>query len=100
MAASDTFTAAELTSVVWRTSSRSGSTGGSNCVEVGIAWRTSSRSGSGGGSNCVEVGTTADKARVLVRDTKDRDGGILAFSPAAWSGFMTTLRSGARDLTA
>ncbi|MDG4763250.1 DUF397 domain-containing protein [Solwaraspora sp. WMMD406] len=50
------------------------------------SWRKSTRSN--GGSNCIEV---ADNllSRVLVRDTKDRDGGTLAFSPAAWSAFVT-----------
>jgi hypothetical protein len=29
---------------------------------------------------------------VLVRDTKDRDGGELAFAAAAWQAFAGTLR--------
>lgn len=91
MAAGDLFTAAELTTVAWRTSSRSGNTGGGNCVEVGVLWRKSTRSANGGGSNCVEVGAAADQSRVLVRDSKDRDGAILAFSPAAWTAFTATL---------
>ncbi|MGA8115207.1 MAG: DUF397 domain-containing protein [Actinocatenispora sp.] len=90
MAAGDLFTAAELAAVAWRTSTRSGSAGGGNCVEVGVMWRTSTRSANGGGGNCVEVGT-ADGSRVLVRDSKDRDGAVLSFSPAAWSGFTTSL---------
>jgi hypothetical protein len=52
------------------------------------AWRTSSYTGSQG--NCVEV---ADAARtILVRDTKDRDGGALAFTAVAWTAFTATLR--------
>ncbi|WP_433351070.1 DUF397 domain-containing protein [Micromonospora sp. CA-111912] len=49
-------------------------------------WRKSTRSSSNGG-DCVEV---ADNLAgiVLVRDTKDRDGGTLAFAPAAWTGFV------------
>lgn len=43
------------------------------------AWRTSSYSGSNGG-NCVETGFAP--GAVLVRDTEDRAGAILAFSPA------------------
>ncbi|WP_326554624.1 DUF397 domain-containing protein [Micromonospora sp. NBC_01813] len=50
------------------------------------AWRTSSRSGSNGGV-CVEVADNLP-GRVLVRDTKDRDGGTLTFGPDAWSSFV------------
>jgi len=46
-------------------------------------WRKASYSGNGGG-NCVEVGH--DK-RVLVRDTQDRTGPVLAFTPDAWRRF-------------
>ncbi len=91
MATGDLFTVDELATVTWRTSSRSANGGGSNCVEVGVLWRTSSRSGSGGGSNCVEVGARTDGSRVLVRDSKDRTGPVLSFSPAAWTAFTSTL---------
>jgi len=47
-----------------------------------LAWRTSSFSGSE--ANCVEV---AARDGVLVRDTKDRAGPVLVFSPAAWRAF-------------
>ncbi|WP_326551676.1 DUF397 domain-containing protein [Micromonospora sp. NBC_01813] len=70
----------------WRKSSRSTNTGG-NCVEVAAVWRKSSRSGDTGG-DCVEVAGNVP-GRVLVRDSKDRDGGTLAFSPAAWTTFLT-----------
>ena len=49
------------------------------------AWRTSSYSNIGG--NCVEV--AAAGAIVGVRDTKDRAGAVLTFSPAAWQRFAT-----------
>ena len=52
-------------------------------------WRKSSYSGNGGG-NCVEVADEA--ARVLVRDTKDRTGPALAFSPAAWRRFARQVK--------
>lgn len=52
------------------------------------AWRKSSYSGSNGGS-CVEV---ASDGGVLVRDTTDRAGGTLAFSPEAWQAFTAALR--------
>ena len=38
-----------------------------------VTWRKSSHSG-GSGGNCVEVGTSAEVGRVLVRDTRDRQG--------------------------
>ena len=46
-------------------------------------WRTASYSDNGG--NCVEVGD--DAGRVLVRDTKDRRGLVLRFTPGAWRRF-------------
>jgi hypothetical protein len=45
-----------------------------------LSWRTSSYS-SGNGGECVEV---AVGDHVAVRDTKDRQGSLLRFSPAAW----------------
>jgi Domain of unknown function (DUF397) len=52
-------------------------------------WRTSSHSGNGGG-NCVEV--TDRRSRVLVRDTKDRLGPVLRFSPATWRRFAEQVK--------
>ena len=49
-------------------------------------WRKSTRSSNNGG-NCVEVADNVP-GRVMVRDTKDRDGGTLNFEPAAWSAFV------------
>ncbi|MCO1597708.1 DUF397 domain-containing protein [Micromonospora sp. RHAY321] len=49
-------------------------------------WHKSTRSGSNGGS-CVEVADNLAGV-VLVRDTKDQDGGILQFDPAAWRSFV------------
>ncbi|MFY1698584.1 DUF397 domain-containing protein [Solwaraspora sp. WMMA2101] len=53
-------------------------------------WRKSSRSANGGNS-CVEVADNLS-GRVLVRDTKDRDGGTLTFGPAAWSAFVESTK--------
>jgi hypothetical protein len=52
------------------------------------AWRVATYTG--GNGNCVEVGD-ADRA-ILVRDTKDRDGGALRFTAAAWQTFTGSLK--------
>ena len=54
-------------------------------------WRKSSHSDNGGGE-CVEVGVRAEADRVLVRDTKDRGGPVLRFSPAAWRRFAAQVK--------
>lgn len=68
--------------VTWRKSSYS--TNGDECVEIG--WRTSSYSSQ---ADCVEVATGRE---VLIRDTKDREGGILTASTPAWHEFLSRLR--------
>jgi hypothetical protein len=52
-------------------------------------WRKSSYS-TGGGSNCVEVATTS--TLVIVRDSKQTDGAVLAFNPRAWRRFTVVFR--------
>jgi hypothetical protein len=52
-------------------------------------WRKSSYSGANGGQ-CVEV---ASAEGVAVRDTTDREGVTLEFSPEAWQQFTCRLRS-------
>ncbi|MFG2168213.1 DUF397 domain-containing protein [Micromonospora chersina] len=61
---------------------------------TGARWRTSTRSSSNGG-NCVEVADNLPCV-VAVRDSKDRAGGTLTFSPAAWHAFVDALREPAR----
>jgi hypothetical protein len=56
---------------------------------TGASWRKSTRSSANGG-DCVEVADNLPDV-VLVRDTKDRDGGTLTFGPAAWRAFVTDL---------
>ncbi|MFV2115803.1 DUF397 domain-containing protein [Micromonospora sp. LOL_025] len=53
---------------------------------TGAQWRKSTRSGNNGGS-CVEVADNLPGV-VLVRDTKDREGGTLAFAPGNWASFV------------
>jgi Domain of unknown function (DUF397) len=58
------------------------------------AWHKSSRSS--GNGNCVEV-AVLDEA-VAVRDSKDRSGPVLIFTPAEWDAFMAGARNGEFDL--
>jgi hypothetical protein len=48
-------------------------------------WRTSSYTSNG--EACVEVAPVSD--RMLVRDTKCREAGMIAFTPSAWTSFLT-----------
>jgi len=57
---------------------------------TGAEWRKSTRSSTNGGA-CVEVADNLP-GRVLVRDSKDRDGGMLVFEPAAWRAFVAYVR--------
>jgi hypothetical protein len=54
-----------------------------------VKWRKSSRSDSNGGA-CVEVAETID--RVMVRDSKDVAGPVLAVTWAQWRVFIDSLR--------
>jgi hypothetical protein len=74
----------DSSAVVWRKASRSTANGG-NCVEV--AWRKASRSTANG--DCVEVAGLP--GRVLVRDSKDPAGPVLAVPAAAWHAFVRSL---------
>jgi hypothetical protein len=56
------------------------------------SWRKSSYSGNNGG-DCVEVGH--QDTDVTVRDTKNREGAELRFTPDAWRGFAARLKAGA-----
>ncbi|WP_326797955.1 DUF397 domain-containing protein [Streptomyces sp. NBC_01808] len=76
--------------ITWRKSSYSESNGG-NCIEVAAEWRTSSYSESNGG-DCVEVKTTP--TAIPVRDSKDPEGPQLAFTPAAWTAFLASVKAG------
>jgi hypothetical protein len=56
-------------------------------------WRKSKRSSSG---NCVEV--QPHPQVILVRDSKDPDGGILTFNRAAYADFLTGVRRSESNL--
>jgi hypothetical protein len=56
-------------------------------------WRKSTRSGNNG---CVEVAFVED--HVGVRDSKDRQGPILTFTPTEWTAFIGGVRAGEFEL--
>ena len=62
--------------------------------QIAPEWRKSSYS-SGNGGNCLEAGQAS--GAVLVCDTKNRDGGTLRFTVAAWNGLVTDVRAGKFD---
>lgn len=55
-----------------------------------LVWRKSSASG--GGGECVEVAQL--ESSVLVRDSGDRSGTVLVFTPAQWHGLVWRMKSG------
>jgi len=59
------------------------------------AWFKSTRSS--GNGNCVEVAILDDRG-VAVRDTKDRSGPVLLFTPAEWESFVAGAKNGVFDL--
>ncbi|MFF5114705.1 DUF397 domain-containing protein [Streptosporangium sp. NPDC000509] len=86
---------------VWSKSSLSGA--GQNCVEVGV-WNKSSLSGSG--PDCVEVALAETSQAepdpnadllVLVRDSKDPEGPVLAFTSTEWDAFIAGIKSDGFD---
>jgi hypothetical protein len=54
-----------------------------------LTWRKSTYSG-GNGGQCVEV---AASGRVLVRDSKNPDRGLLGFSAQTWREFAARIKS-------
>ena len=55
-----------------------------------MEWRKSSFSD--GDNNCVEVGR--GEGVTAVRDSKDRDGDVLAFDARVWANFLDGIRTG------
>jgi hypothetical protein len=66
-----------------------------------VQWRKSSYSNNGG--SCVQIGVSDDTSVVahkansetlyLVRDSKNPDGRVLAFTPAEWGAFLVGLKN-------
>lgn len=57
------------------------------------AWFKSSYSGDTG-NNCIEI---APQRQVHVRDSKDKQGPALTFTPDAWTDFTAFVASGQAD---
>lgn len=60
---------------------------------AGSSWRKSQRCGAAG--DCVEVALGSDA--VLMRDSKDKQGPILAIAPSAWRSLLSCARAGGLD---
>ncbi|MEV7965551.1 DUF397 domain-containing protein [Sphaerisporangium sp. NPDC088356] len=70
-----------------------------------VQWRKSSYSNNGG--DCVEIAVSDDMSLTahkadsetlyLVRDSKDPDGPVLAFTPTEWDAFRVAIRHGEFD---
>lgn len=59
-----------------------------------MTWKKSTYSGQTG--SCVEVG--GSPGVIGVRDTKDRDGGMLAFDLRSWTAFLGAVKGQRFDL--
>ncbi len=55
-----------------------------------VEWRKSSYSG-GEGGNCIEIAESPE--RIHVRDSKDKSGPTLTFTPQQWSAFVHFTRT-------
>lgn len=58
-------------------------------------WHKSSRSNGGGNGECVEVAGLRDQ--VVMRDSKDPAGSMLAVTRAEWREFLRGIRTGEFD---
>ncbi|MFB4318688.1 DUF397 domain-containing protein [Actinomadura sp. 21ATH] len=62
-----------------------------------LSWRTSSHSG-GQGQQCVQIAPLDADRGMAARDSKDPDGGTLAFSRGAWGVLVGRIKAGVLDL--
>jgi hypothetical protein len=63
----------------------------------GLQWRKSSRSANDDPpDNCVEIVTFPDEV-VALRDSKNRTGPVLMFTPGEWAAFTSGVRAGEFD---
>ncbi|MEU8350644.1 MULTISPECIES: DUF397 domain-containing protein [unclassified Streptomyces] len=60
-------------------------------IPAHVSWQKSSYS-NGAGGECVETACMGSLA--LVRDSKDHDRQVLAFSRGGWADFVTAVRGG------
>ena len=66
-------------------------------LEIDGNWHKSARSGAAG--HCVEVACNAAAGgKVFVRNSKDRSGPVVGFTPEEWTAFVAGVRDGEFDL--
>ena len=59
-----------------------------------LTWRKSTRSV--GNGNCVEAAKLSN-GHLLIRDSKDKTGPMLAFTPSEWRAFIDGVKDGEFD---
>lgn len=64
-----------------------------DAVELACDWRKASHSVNNG--QCVEV--AAERAAVLVRDSLNPSGAVVAYAPAAWRAFIKSTKADRLD---
>jgi len=64
-----------------------------DAVQLASGWRKASHSVNNG--QCVEV--AAGRAAVLVRDSVNPSGAVVAYAPAAWRAFISSAKAGRLD---
>jgi hypothetical protein len=65
----------------------------SNLDVSGLQWRKATRSCNNGA--CIEV--APESGRILIRDSKDRNGPVLGYSGRSWHMFVTEAKNGLFD---
>jgi hypothetical protein len=57
-------------------------------------WKSSFSIGNG---NCLETARTPDGGHLAVRDSKDKSGPVLTFTPGEWRAFVAGVKNGEFD---